>query len=611
MQSESGSGPTRRTRNPFIPKSAGAEPPAPPPVADTADPGTAPAPEAQAEPAQFGRAEVVVCGTAVRVSGMAASDFSVPPHDPLLLSIAVHQDADRQWQARVSWPRWEGPGVAVFRVIAADGQAPASAADNAEATLAVTDEDSIVDSAAVNPPLAAARYYEVWAYLGPDVERAVASPPYLYAGGGDGDKVVWPPMDLVATAEGNHVVLGWRALADQRFRVGRRTIREARLGRPSSADCDDVPGHGYVDPDVVQGERYVYFVYAGARTHQAVEWSQVPSRAEATLPVLLTAVMDLSVTPQESRPVVDLSWTSVPVGRVEIYRSEKRPPADIHAAGQVELDALQGNPYNLDLTRPVPNPTVTDAHRSVVRSVDVSTDQAAVYFTPVTRFGTQGRPGRPVSWLRADPPSELVVADRVDRVLVAFKWPPGAARVDLWRTQVDAAPPDPERDQPMYRLGRDEYDAFGGFLIKRDLRFRSGACALHLAGFSQHGQTARHSPVATIRGRFPVLVYYWIHVEQRKVFRGVKVRHVIVMSSMESLDRTEFALIWSPDLLPLCRSDGETLSVRPVTLQPRLQAEYELGGPLPTHGFIRLIADPRNDPPVAVIDPPLAQLRLS
>lgn len=619
-----GSGKRRpKARNPFVTtadQSDDAPPKAAPPAGPNGEDGSAvpPPTESGARPGHasgdvlpaFGRWEIPVDGVSVHVADMAHCDFAEPPHEALPLTITTRAEPNGQWRATLTWPAWTGKGVAVFRVIAADGRPPESAADNLEATLDVTTSSSIADATAVNPPGAGIRYYEVWAHLGADISSAVATPPYLYSGGTVRDKVVWPPIGLRVTPQGHQLVLSWDAIAGQKFRFKKLSPVDARRGRPRSAECDDLSSRGHVDDEVTPGQDYVYYLYAGVRGTEVTDWSDQPAVQRAAVPVQLDPVMDLDAEPVADS-VVDLVWETLPVGRVEVYQSELAPPADIHTAGQVTFEDLARYPYNLDLHQPVRNPVQDDGEgRSRMANVAISSEQAAVFFTPLTRFDQQARPGKPLRWLRADPPSDLLLVDRVEQVLIAFRWPPGAARVDVWRTPPDVPPPDPSRSKPFMSMGREDYNAFGGFLIRRDIRFGSGPCALHLAGFSQHGGSGKHSAVATIHGTFPIVIHYHFEVERKQRFRGVKVRHRLILQSNEALAGAEFSLVWSERFLPLTRGDGSVLGTWPVTLQSRQALGIDIPNGLPTGGFMRLIAETLHEPAIALIDPPLSQLRL-
>ncbi len=619
--SDSEGGRRPRPRNPF----AKSEPPQTQPGGGTGHPPAGPqpplGPAGSAGPVsgdgaaaddpepQFGRDEIEVDGTRVSVAAMAVWDVAPEPYEPLPLQVKLVAAEGGQWRALISWPPWTGPGIAVYRVVAADGAPPASMAESVEATLAVTTATSIADSSSVNRPTSGSRYYEVWAYTGPDIATAVVTPPHMHAGCDDRAYVLWPPLGVAVAPQGSQLVVSWDALPDQRFRWAKRTKSEIRRNRPSSADGEDIATRGLVDPEVVPGEEYVYFLYAGVRWEDQTEWCATPAIQRASLPVRLAAVMDLVAEPV-SDSIVNLSWTTLPVGQVDVYFSQQAPPADIQSAGQVVFDELGKYPYNLDLSTPIRNPVREDAGRSNMLNVDVSSDSSAVFFTPVTRHGRQARPGRSLRWLRADPPSDLVVIDRVDQVLIAFRWPRGAARVDLWRTPVDSAPPDPARaPQPFASLGREDYDAFGGFLLARDLRFSSGPCALHLAGYSQHSGSGKHSAVATVRGVFPVLVEYTFEVERKSTLLGARQRNRLLLRSAEQLT-AGFTLVWSQTAFPLSRSDGQGFGSWELTLQARTPLAVDLPRDLPDTGFIRLIADPLHEPPIAVIDPPPSYLRL-
>jgi hypothetical protein len=620
---------SRRLRNPFIssppsaPRSptdpapggaAGASPSGPdlsgPPGAAGASTPTGG--NAQQRIPTFGRQVVDVDGTPVVVAEMAEFDFADAPQEPHRLTFKPRAQSDGHWHVTISWPAWSGADeVAVYRVIAADGGPPESVADNPEATLDVTTATSIVDSSKANPPEAGVRYYEVWLHTGRTVADAVASPPFFYAGVSPHDRFLWPPLGLAVTPSGRDLVVSWDALPDQRFRLGRRTRAEAaRRSRPATTECEDVPSRGYLDADVPAGQPYVYYLYSGVPVGQVIEWSAVPAATKAEVPVSLESVLDLTVEPRgESR--VDLLWTTVPTGKVEIYTTSKAPPTDLDTAGQVSRESLREYPFGLDLDSRMTHPVAhEDDGHSRMANVDVSSDAAAVYFIPITVHGQQARPGKPLRWLRAEPPSNLVVVDRVQQVLLAFRWPRGAARVDLWRTAAEARPTI-DTAHPTQSLSREDYDTFGGFLIDRERSLiPSGAHGLHLAGYVSHAGIGKHSTIASIQAQFPALVRYTFDLEQRQALRGPKLRRRLTVSSFESVRDVTFALVWSAHQLPLSSEDGQVVHTATVNLPARQPVEIEGLPELAEYGYVRLVADRFHEPAIALLDPPPAQLRL-
>lgn len=612
-------GSRRFLRNPFIDGSPTPAPPDPVPgESPTAPPEPAApsgVPAARAEPVQrplpvFGRAMIDVDGESVFVADLPEFDFAAAPQEPERLEFRLRAQADGRWQAEVSWPAWTGDEVAVYRVIAADGEPPQSLADNLEATLDVTTRTSIIDSTAANPQESGVRFYEVWLYRGRSVSEAVAQPPFLYAGVSPHDRVVWPPTGLAVTPSGRDLVVSWDALPDQAFRLKRLTRSEARRGRPARTECDAVPAGGHLDADVPAGETFVYFLYAGVMVDGQQEWSQEPATARAELPVTLASVLDLRVEPRgESR--VDLVWSSVPTGKVEIYTTSRTPPADLDTAGQLSREALRDYPYNLDLESRMAHPVVPDADgRSRMANVDVSVDTAAVYFVPITVHGSQARPGRPSRWLRAAPPSNLTMVDRVQNVLVAFRWPRGAARVDLWITPENGRP---NLDAPAHaKLSREDYDTYGGFLIDRE-RFLlpSGVHDLHLAGYISHGEEGKHSPPTMIRASFPALVRYKVVLDQKTgAFRGTRTQRRVLVGCFETLRDVTFELVWHESTLPMSLEDGRVLYSTTTTLHAREPRELEGVPDLPESGYVRLVAGRFHEPPIALLDPSVSQLRL-
>ncbi len=541
------------------------------------------------------------------VAEMAPYDYGPAPREPVAMSARLTADRDGYWQVRLSWPAWDGDGVAVFTVVVGDGDLPQCPAAPEE-VLDVTTETSVVDSARVNPLFTGLRQYEVWLHTGATVEEAVTSPPFLYAGGGADGRVVWPPTGFSVVPIGRDLVASWEPLSEQSFRIRSLTSEEARRRRPTATECQEVTTHGYQHRDVPAGVPFVYYLYAGVWVGDAVEWSAVPAVARAEVPVDLQAVTDLDVEPgDESR--VALVWSSVAAGHVEIYTTGKAPPADLETAGQLAKDALREYPFHLDLDRRMPHPVIDEHGRSRMDNVDVSTESGAVYFIPITVHRQQARPGRPRRWLQARQPTNLVVVDRVEHVLVAFKWPRGAARVDLWRTAPDSRPETSMR--PTSSLSREDYETFGGFLIPRtEWMIASGPCAIHLAGYISHAGEGKHSGLATVQATFPALVEYRIEVEQKQALRGVRTRTRVAVQSFESIHEVTFTLVWSKDRLPLSRDDGQRLLTATVSLTARQPADLGELPSLPEVGFVRLIADPYHTPAIALIDPPPDRLRL-
>lgn len=559
----------------------------------------------EAEPlvvARFGMRTATVQGVNVDAGMLLPTDWDFTPATASA-RVEVREDRDNpgHWLADITWE--PAPEAAFYRVIASDGEVLAdSFGDNVEATIMVSDETTLLDSTAVNQPSAAVRHYEIWAFRGEDVESAMTERPYLHAEG----QIAWPPINLEATTSGGQIILRWDRLPGLAVRVARRTVAELRKGKPSPAEAvrasnDD----GHVLEDATQGVKYCFFAYA---VHDAA--SDVPATVFANLPVQLEPVLDLvgeqAIGDAER---ITLTWSTVPDGDVRIFQSLVAPSADIHNAGQLPLRDLEQAPYNLTLSDPLRHPLRVEDATTWMENVDVTSDSAAVYFTPVTIHGNEARPGKTFTFLKSVPPSDLEIHDRVDRVLLAFKWPLGARRVDLWRTGIDAPVPQPGT-VPMRSLAKVDYDALGGFLIGRSGIFRSGLCRLHLAGYSQFGENEKHSDLVSIDGVFPALVQYTIQKGGKGgAFRGQgKSRRRLITKSQENLGRVRMQLQWAPDFLPLSSTDGRTLGEWEIACVPNEDQVVDLPD-YPESGYVRLVlSDPTQN--VAIIDPQLEVLRV-
>lgn len=552
------------------------------------------------------------CGTnPVDVEGQQVDLYHVPeynweeaPWEPQTVLVRSAADEKGRWRAELTWaaPLLAPGAVAVYRVLVGDGFEPDEDCSDVETTLLLTTECEAVDAAWINEPEAPVRFYEVWCYSGDSVERAVTSSPYPVGS----CHLIWPVSGLTAEMDHGQVVLSWDGGEDpsRQFRLLRQDPKQARAERvPRPEEGEVVAGSSFVDQDVEPGQKYVYTVYAGTDVNGQLEWSR-PARRSVKVPGELRPVLDLAILPSGDGNSVDLCWTRIPGAEVRVYRSETRPALAAEEVGTIGPAELAARVMLQESDRLRYRPTY-EGDRAWLRDVAIPPASTELHFTPVTSADHKCAPGRTQDWLRLRPPTDPFVEDRVDWILIVFEWPVGAADVLLYVSEVG-------QDivasalTPLDRISHDDHRVFGGFRVDRS-RFKAGTCDLHLAAgrFSGH---AHFSETVRVTHSFPAMVHYRIATESK--FRGSRTLLSIVAD--EDVRDAEFRLAWNSHFLPLSGADCERVLLKKI-LNLRRRDPYTIDlseqvPDLPEDGFIRLLSRPTL--PIAVIDPPIDQLRL-
>lgn len=592
----------------------------PPPAgagpAPTGQPGGgqpgAPGAQEAAQPQEVGRASVVVAGATLQVANMAASVSAPEPHERYPLRITVTPASTQgQWAATLAWPAPPtGAAVSLFRVIMADGCAPNSNCDSVEATLGVVDTTTMLDDTATNPAGSASRFYEVWRYSGSSPMDAAARPPYLFAQG----HVVWPPLRVSAAVDNGQVVVSWPAFPDRAERY--RYLRQVKVGQRLGADDAEVSSlPGFVDRTVEPGGDYEYEIYTETMLAGAEQLSERPAKVRAHIPHLLHPVSDLRVEVRPGQPdIVDLSWTTLASGEIDIYRSDHAPAAGLHELGAMDQESVRSEDLGLQHAIVVRNHPQQAAGRTYLREVAVPPNRAEVYFTPVTRAEGRALVGRTVPLLRPQAPHGAFLEDRVDWVLLVFAWPDGASQVKLFLTARDDHV-DPRTGTPTMTISREEHAAFGGMRIGRDL-LPPGPITLHLAGYRMYAGAAEHSPPVRLDADLSVVAHYQLEKVRGGRFRG-GTKLLLTLWSQVVLSGVDLVLVHRPDGLPLCAADQADVLARlvGVTIQDKrasakpIDLSELLTKPLPSAGYVRVLVRPGAN--IALVDPPVAQLRLT
>lgn len=537
-------------------------------------------------------------------------DLSVPAGEPAALRASTSPSGHQS----LRWTDRDRDTFTVYRIVSGDEYAPYSP-DNAD-LVAVTHDTKAVDA---RPLTSAVRHYQVWRNAGPDADTAVQSQPTLHAAG----SVVSPVQDLDVRSDGGRVIGQWRALVGtERVQVYRVPIeRAAQAGLSPEyqilADRDNLGG--FVDPGGTRGATYLYRICAAARVDGGLRLSS-PSSVEITLDAVLAPVTDLSVDAkgEGGARVFDLHWTSPPAGRVLVYRSPKPPRA---GAGS-EARAMSALPQmQLVETDRLSDPIEVDgAGRSLMRDVPWPEGWTRAYFTPVTVLDDTVRVGTTTSATWVPPAGMPRVVERVDRQVLTFAWPEGAAAVLAYAAPLGTSP-DTARGGRHAEVSKKQYEDLGGltfpFLLPAE------GCAVHIVPVAfAAGEKVEGTPV-TIEYRGLLRLSYTTSLKRGLTGRPSSM--MVAITSAIPVAPPPFVLVHNSDRLPLDVGDGtpldavrdgdETMAVTRRPLPERLAPKDESRWKFDVRnrqGYVRLFVDlpPQHLQRVALLDPPVSQLRL-
>lgn len=514
-----------------------------------------------------------------------------------------------------SWPASDDAGVVIYRLVSGDEYPPFAPekADFVTSTTATAAGDA-------RPFTTAVRHLQVWCNRGADVNSALHAQPVLYA-----TTAVVSPVDNFDFREDEGRVIGrWTTrpgtAAVQIYRV---PVERAHMGADSPQyriGSATTNLGGYVDLDAEPGRRYLYLVRCEASIDGTTRLSAAQQQ-EVAVAAVLKPVTDLAVVTHEREhgPAFDLSWTDPPSGRVVIYRTQASPNAGL-GAGTLAYAALDGAGLHEDDLLPDPS-TVDPDGRSIVAGVPWPRGWNRAYFTPVTVHDDVAHVGTTTFATRTGQVVTPRLVERVDRQILTFGWPEGAASVLVYRgvkghDATSALSGDP------HEISQGEYERFGGLHLQG--RLPAKGCSLHAVAVSyEGGRRVTGMPVSV---DYPGMMRMRYNVDfKRSLIGRTSSLTVTVTSELELPVGPPMVLVYNPTRLPLSNRDGTAIPVVPDAAPgtaPVTQFQQPKIGRAPSgswradvkdkQGFIRLFVDLPADRlrTLALLDPPIAKLRL-
>jgi len=520
----------------------------------------------------------------------------------------------------ISWPGHEAPYV-VYRVVSSEDEPPYSP-DRAYPVTTTTTAETVDSRDAAG----AVRHYQVWINAGASHTEALAAQPRLHAAG----LVVASVRGMAVRDDSGRVIGQWTVFPGVRaVHVERVPIEEAGTGGPhyrilSRADNLD----GFVDSDAEGGRRYMY----RARCEVVVDGVGRLSEAvgvEVSVTAVLTPVADLSLTVHSSDPVtVDLTWTPPVAGRVALFRTPDGPRAGVDAADLPEVTLEQaGLLTDMRLTHPVAERVDQHGRRqAVMAGVPWPRGWSRAYFTPVTLVGGLARLGNTASTVRTEPIRDVELTEYVNKQVLTFGWPEGAAAVTVYLAGKGHDPRSGLTGRS-YEITLEDYERYGGMQFTGQLPV--GGCTLHLApvAFSAGRRVLGEITSVTYDG----LLRLWYSVRIGRDTAGWPVNAALsVRAEVDVSGSPPFVLIHNPDRIPLSVNDGRPVDVAPINdrgdfvAPPSKEVRYSsigvdgpgevwVGDVRLLTGWVRMCAnlgDPRRLRRLALLDPPVATLRL-
>lgn len=455
----------------------------------------------------------------------------------------------------------------------------------------------------------AVSYLTVWANLGSDEQSARGAQGRVVAQG----EILWPVSDLELRVTPADTVVGTvTAAPGTKLRVVRFEPGERITSNPSHVPSDlSVADSAFTDRRPPRATDLTYAVYSevvlpNGQPRTSESYASATVRVDAA-----PQPVQLHVSGNQDTPGTwDLAWVPPDFGEVEVYLTDEPVPPGL-GDGVLSREALERN--GLTSANQLPNFTVTEGERVVLKECHVDQDWVRCYFTAVHVVGDrQLRVGPSVSQVRPAPPRHVQLSERVDSQILTFDWPRGVSMVEVHsgsrkQTAFDETS---ARDIIATIDSPDTYLRLGGLLLTN---LPAIGCTLHLVGVIYDGGRAIRSAPATVD--YPGLVRLRYHVRPARA-DGAPVtptapadRLQVLLRSDADLPQVHVALVANDRRLPLFPGDGAHLGAELVSLAAGKAATvFEL--PLGTSpAFVRLfVIDKAQADRVAVIDPQLSQM---
>jgi hypothetical protein len=564
--------------------------------------------------------DVVVEAATVSQSPIAANLVDLSTDDFCEFDYSTDGNSDTKLAAkksqgghRIEWEAYAAgsDSVVLYRVVSSE-EHPAYKPEAGE-LLGVTTDTSLLD---LRGPSSAVRFVQVWCHVGRTVDNAASEQPILLGTA----QIISPVVDLAISEDEGTVIGRWDTWP------GVKVVRVMRLaiaggpgaGGPVRIHPDDDNLGGFVDSTAERGQRYLYRAICEVPVGNGTELS--PAVEEVVqVSVVLSPVHDLSVDTygDADEPRFDLRWTSPPVGKVVIYRTESGPKPGIEESILAEgaLEASGGLPSDARLIHPIKG---AQTGSCLMAGVSWPRGWTRAYFTPVTTLDNTVQVGKTVSATRPlGAVRHLRVVERCAEQLLTFAWPDGAAAIEVYVSTRDMDSVSALAQPAGHEISRSKYERDGGLHFPAQLP--AIGCSVHVVPVSYTaGAKVLGAPSVV---DYPGLLRVQYDVELRNAGSTVD---ITLAPERDTNGSPPFVLVYNAHRLPLSSTDGTAVDVwsagseangRSKQFQPHQLSRADRAATWSAdirglYGYIRLFADlrPSHRSTFALIDPSVEKL---
>ncbi|MCW2086736.1 hypothetical protein ACFVWF_24195 [Rhodococcus qingshengii] len=514
---------------------------------------------------------------------------------------------------RIAWEPFQvaGDQVVVYRVVSSEEHAAYK--PEVGELLGSTTETSLTD---LRPPSSAVRFVQVWCHVGRTVADAASEQPTLLGTA----QIISPVVDLAISEDEGTIIGRWDTWPGVTVVRVMRTSLSGALGSAGQVRLhpDDDNLGGFVDSTAERGQRYLYRAICEVPVGSGTELSP-PVEEVVQVSVILSPVLDLSVDTygDADEPRFDLQWSSPPVGKVVIYRTETGPKPGVEESVLAEgaLEASGGLPSDARLIHPIKG---AQTGNCVMAEVSWPRGWTRAYFTPVTTLDNAVQVGKTVTATRPlGAVRHLRLVERCAEQLLTFAWPEGAAAIEVHVSSrgMDSAS---ALAQPAgHEISRSRYERDGGLHFPSQLP--ANGCSVHVVPVSY---TAGNKVLGA-----PSVVDYpgLLRVQYDIIARSAGlVLDIALAPERDTHGSPPFILVYNANRLPLSSMDGTAVDVwaagtdgggrakqfQPVQLNRADRGVTWSADVRGLYGYVRLFADllPTHRSTFALIDPAVEKL---
>lgn len=485
-----------------------------------------------------------------------------------------------------SWPAYQAPGDALYRVLMSDSPYAAPAPSDFAADLGATTQTNLAWQCESEDYL---NSVAVWCYPNEAGNTNVQSAPTLHAW----SKLVLPVLDLHVQLADTQVNFRWRALQGEgaitkiyRFEM-RAHLQQARAQGPSYL-VHQIPPHAEVSSNTYQetglqpGKTY-YYVFVNVVELSSLDGSTETYISDATeqvveiSEVLEQIHLDVESTYDENGSFCRVRFPKVP-GNVALYMTQRAPHADLaeESTRGTYADLEKITAAGLSMQARLANEIVDEGEYYAVERIALPPHLTSVFLTAVAESNGQHCVGPTEHVQRTGPATNLECRHHHTWQHLAFAWPEGASDVQVYTTPANEPQPDFENTDPLSTISITDHRQRGGVRMQLDTTYAHDIYVVPITHY-RHRATRSVPAKTTVHELLPFVYTFKPHAVRVKLFK----RHSYQLLIRNDFHRRyDFSLdecvVGIADLAPLGRRQHQNMpEYSLMTIYPDEQLQGE------------------------------------